>query len=447
MGRQVFTEPVWQDPSAEAGVARSPLFVDLFAGCGGLSLGLAQAGWRGLFAVEKDSYAFETFRTNLLDSPGSVFEWPAWLPMEPIDIRTLIGRYARELGQLTGTVDLLAGGPPCQGFSFAGCRKEADPRNLMFKHYVKVVSILRPRLLLIENVPGIARAFSEGERSTKSDGRSSSYAEQIAEALTGLDYKVYPDKVLSADFGVPQWRERFIFVAVRDDGDVPGDLDPYLMLERHREQFLRSHGLSVEKPVSARQALSDLETSKRKLVPSSDSPGFSEVQYRRPLTAYQRLMHIGAPPGQPNSLRLARHRPATVALFKAILRTCRRGVNLHPNDRLRLGVRKNCLVPMHPDLPAPTLTTLPDDLLHYSEPRILSVREYARLQGFPDWFRILGKYTTGGHMRVHECPRYTQIGNAVPPLLAEALGEVLLTVHSRLAKENAADAALVAVPA
>jgi DNA (cytosine-5)-methyltransferase 1 len=72
------------------------------------------------------------------------------------------------------------------------------------------------------------------------------------------------------------------------------------------------------------------------------------------------------------------------------------------------------------------LTTLPDDIIHYSEPRILTVRECARLQSFPDWFEFRGKYTTGGERRVHECPRYTQVGNAVPPLLGEAIGKALI---------------------
>ena len=75
--------------------------------------------------------------------------------------------------------------------------------------------------------------------------------------------------------------------------------------------------------------------------------------------------------------------------------------------------------------PAPTITTLPDDVLHYSEPRILTVRESARLQSFPDWFQFKGKYTTGGDRRTKECPRYTQVGNAVPPYLARAIGSAL----------------------
>jgi DNA (cytosine-5)-methyltransferase 1 len=93
--------------------------------------------------------------------------------------------------------------------------------------------------------------------------------------------------------------------------------------------------------------------------------------------------------------------------------------------REQYGLKKQCLAILDERKVAHTITTLPDDLLHYSEPRILTVRECARLQSFPDWFRFQGNYTTGGKRRTHECPRYTQVGNAVPPLLAEALGRML----------------------
>jgi DNA (cytosine-5)-methyltransferase 1 len=89
------------------------------------------------------------------------------------------------------------------------------------------------------------------------------------------------------------------------------------------------------------------------------------------------------------------------------------------------GLKKHRIYPMSDSDPAPTITTLPDDVLHYSEPRILTVRESARLQSFPDWFQFRGKFTTGGDRRTKECPRYTQVGNAVPPYLARAIGVAL----------------------
>jgi DNA (cytosine-5)-methyltransferase 1 len=105
---------------------------------------------------------------------------------------------------------------------------------------------------------------------------------------------------------------------------------------------------------------------------------------------------------------------------------------LNHADRKRLGLKKKCVVPLDPEQPSHTLTSLPDDLVHYSEPRILSVREYARLQTFPDWYVFKGKYTTGGSKRVRECPRYTQVANAVPPFLAEVLGRLLAGVAAEV---------------
>ena len=98
---------------------------------------------------------------------------------------------------------------------------------------------------------------------------------------------------------------------------------------------------------------------------------------------------------------------------------------LFRSERERFGVKKQHLVVLNADNPSHTLTTLPDDYLHYAEPRILTVREYARLQSFPDWFSFHGKYTTGGHLRTKQCPRYTQVGNAVPPRLARFLGTLI----------------------
>jgi DNA (cytosine-5)-methyltransferase 1 len=88
-------------------------------------------------------------------------------------------------------------------------------------------------------------------------------------------------------------------------------------------------------------------------------------------------------------------------------------------------MKKQAMTVLSSGHPGSTITTLPDDILHYSEPRILTVRENARLQSFPDWFRFLGKYTSGGKARRLDCPRYSQVGNAVPPLFAEAVGDIL----------------------
>ncbi|MHB8618714.1 MAG: DNA cytosine methyltransferase, partial [Chloroflexota bacterium] len=100
--------------TASGNAADQPCFIDVFAGCGGLSLGLMLAGWKGLFAVEKDKYAFETLKWNLIDDRHNVrYDWPDWFPREPCDISTFGSTYHRQLSKLRGKVTLVAGGPPC----------------------------------------------------------------------------------------------------------------------------------------------------------------------------------------------------------------------------------------------------------------------------------------------------------------------------------------------
>ena len=130
------------------------------------------------------------------------------------------------------------------------------------------------------------------------------------------------------------------------------------------------------------------------------------------------------------------HRDEVRDRFAQIIKECTQGVRMNEESRARFGLKKHRIYPMSAWEPAPTITTLPDDVLHYSEPRILTVRESARLQSFPDWFRFRGKYTTGGALRTKECPRYTQVGNAVPPLLAEAIGLAAVATLQELAAKK-----------
>jgi DNA (cytosine-5)-methyltransferase 1 len=131
------------------------LFADAFAGCGGLSLGLMQAGCKGLVAIEKDKFAFDTLKSNLIGRKCKFsFSWPRWLPKEPFSIDALLSKHREHLEGLQEKIDLLVGGPPCQGFSSAGKRKHDDPRNKLFKSYLKLIDLLKPRAVLIENVRG-----------------------------------------------------------------------------------------------------------------------------------------------------------------------------------------------------------------------------------------------------------------------------------------------------
>lgn len=418
---------------------RGPLtFFDLFAGCGGLSLGLLKAGWQGLLGVEADPFAFETLKANLIDGAhGYRYEWPAWFPKEPCQVATFQRRYKRQLAELNGRVDLIAGGPPCQGFSLAGLRKRDDHRNAMFRHYVAIVELIQPRFLLLENVRGIEVEFDKKKRTRtnkKKVGRPAKpFSQRIRENLEKAGYRVFAGRICAVDFGVPQLRPRFIMFGIQQSLFESGSTrDPFEVATSIRESFLKTIGLPVDRPVSVREAISDLETANASLVECVDSPGSKQMVYQHPVTGFQRILHAGMDGRAPNSLRLANHQERTKERFSNILETCRHGVQLNTADRARFGLSKKCTVPLDGDKPSHTLTTLPDDLLHYSEPRILTVREYARLQSFPDWYEFRGAYTTGGDRRIRQVPRYSQVGNAVPPFLGEVFGDVLSTLDADL---------------
>ncbi|MDU0354274.1 DNA cytosine methyltransferase [Paraglaciecola aquimarina] len=404
-------------------------YIDLFSGCGGFSLGLGNAGWKGVFAVEKDSMAFETFRYNLIDGKYNHFDWPSWLPKQATTIQEILEQYPEQLSNLKGKVDLIAGGPPCQGFSLAGRRNSKDPRNKLSDEYIKMVKLVSPKYLVLENVRGFNSTFKD------SDGKREKqpYAMVVKARIEALGYKVFTDYVHSEYYGVPQKRTRFIMIGIRKDL-ATNNTKPFELLEGLRLDFLKNKKLPA-KHVSVRQAICDLELSKSELIYHSgnDNSGFKQIQYKPPksLNAYQKLMRKGLNGSKPNSLRIARHRHATIERFKLIQSLCEPGKGLSDENKVALGIKKQVISVLNPKEPSRTLTTLPDDLLHYSEPRILTVRENARIQSFPDDFVFRGKYTTGGSRRTQECPRYTQVGNAVPPLVGEVLGQLISHLHEK----------------
>jgi DNA (cytosine-5)-methyltransferase 1 len=369
-------------------------------------------------AIEKDRFAFETLKANLI-GPKCKFSyaWPKWLPKEPISIDAMLSKHGEHLETLQGRIDLLVGGPPCQGFSSAGKRKHDDPRNKLFRSYLKLVDVLKPRAVLIENVRGFTIDFDNGSR-------VHNYAHKLRQRLSE-DYDVYEELIDVSEFGVPQGRTRYFVIAL-ERGLCHGN--PFDHLRARLPSFLRAMGLRT--PVSSSSAISDLELSHRGRRPSVDTPGFYEIDYGKPLTRYQKLMSGGTE--RPSDLRLARHLPAIRKRFSEIIKRShaegRLNTSIGEDLRARFGLKKRALRVLDPDMPSPTVTSMPDDLLHYAEPRTLTVRENARLQSFPDWYAFKGKYTTGGHLRRQEVPRFTQVANAVPPLVARALGELLTEI-------------------
>jgi DNA (cytosine-5)-methyltransferase 1 len=409
-----------------------PTFIDLFAGCGGFSLGFCRAGWQGLFAIERDHAAFKTFELNFLAEDTSTrFQWPEWLPTKALDIRRVLREYKSELRKLRGSVDAIIGGPPCQGFSFAGQRKRKDGRNQLFRAYIEVVDLVRPRFVLIENVRGIAIEHGKKARLRRGRGRPAiPFAKRIVDELIAREYSVHDPQVIQAsEFGVPQRRPRVFFFASRD-AETPVDF--FKTLHESRRGFLQQRSLPVKRPVHVEDAISDLlfEHGTVSCDDEASPKGFKQGVYGCRASTYQSLLRNGHRPGAAaQSHRFANHEDSTVDRFEKIHAQCRKGVQLHARDREELEISKHVVVPLKGNQVGHTLTTLPDDYIHYSEPRILTVREYARLQSFPDAFEFAGPFTSGGDRRKKTCPRYTQIGNAVPPLLGEALAVALLKIH------------------
>ena len=213
---------------------KNQTFIDLLAGCAGLSLGLMKAGWKGLFAVEKEKNAYATLSHNLLSTVGQSpkFDWPDWFPQKPYPVESLLRRHGPELRLMHGKVTMLAGGPPCQGFSSIGHRQERDRRNQAFRRYLKLMRILQPRLVLMENVRGITMPFV-----ANGDGQRT-FAEAIQRTLAKTGYEVWTGMILAKKFGVPQSRPRFILIALKREARAGKlGLSPFEVLERVRGAF------------------------------------------------------------------------------------------------------------------------------------------------------------------------------------------------------------------
>lgn len=372
-----------------------------------------------MFAIEAHPDAYATYHRNLVMGKEYQKRWPKWLDQRAHDILDVLRCKHEELEKLRGKVDLVAGGPPCQGFSMNGRRDPTDPRSQMINAYFAFVEVVRPRAVLLENVQGFTSMPHEEH------GNYPSFAKA---KLSELGYDAFETIVPASEFGVPQRRPRYLLIGTKK-GASPG-VNPVERLKVGRKSFLQKFGLSL-KATSTFEALADLETSTGDLIddPEFGSRGFKSLDYKAPKvkSAYLRLMRDGWP-GKPSDMRLARHSNRLVERFTDILENCHPGQCISPEDRERFGIKKRSITPLDPSQPAPTITTLPDDLVHYREPRTMTVREHARIQSFPDWFKFCGPYTTGGHRRKYDCPRYTQVGNAVPPLLARAVGETIASI-------------------
>lgn len=377
--------------------------IDLFAGAGGLSEGLSEAGFHCLFANEIVPIHAETYRNN---HPDTI--------VETADIRTLDAEAIRNrLGIAKGELDLLAGGPPCQGFSInAPVRSILDKRNHLFKEYLRFVDAFEPKMILIENVPGLV-SFEQGAT-----------LHAIIESLNQLGYGVDVHILGAAYYGVPQMRWRTIIIGKRGTELPPeafptpiyhAPIKPNFTTTFDGKQLVKIPSSTSEaKFTTVEDAIGDLPILK------NGEKGPAVKQYRcEPFSDYQKMCRTG-------SIGVQNHEsPKLSQVNIERLKFIKPGGNWTdiPFDLLPKGMQKARRSDhtmrygrVRPDGLASTILTKCDPhwgaYFHYDQDRSFTVREAARIQSFPDHFVFYGSMAE----------QYEQVGNAVPPLLAKAVG-------------------------
>jgi DNA (cytosine-5)-methyltransferase 1 len=377
--------------SGKVGSIRSdsrPICVDLFCGAGGLSEGLRMAGFHTAVAVDFDKNAAATFQEN---HPETVFMNTDISKLNPKKILELLG--GRE-------VDLLAGGPSCQGYSTHGKRDASDPRNFLFVHYLRIAKALRPKWLLMENVQGLL-TYNKGY-----------FREVILDELEEMGYHADAKVLCAADYGVPQLRKRVFFLATRMDCEIS--------FPRPTHSPEGGRGLKPYRTVG--ETFFDL--------PEVMREGCSAPSYTAPpRTTFQRFLRAGSRELTLHNARSLSPQAAAIARYVGEGEGLR-SVPVHAlPDRFKKmrtistgELRRDCTTLYHRisrAKPSYTITcyfrnVASGPFLHPTEDRSISIREAARLMTFPDSYKFCGT----------AIPR--QIGNAVPPLLANAVGEHIL---------------------
>ena len=427
--------------------------VDLFCGAGGCSEGLIQAGFDILFSSDISPMVELTYR-HRHEQLGLIQGENTWF--ERSDIRNLSGSFIRKkinelkcfndgIHRAPEQIDLIIGGPSCQGFSRAGRRRKDDPRNMLFGEYVRVVKEILPRYIVLENVEGFMDMQFLGYVGITGvhypDG--SVTPDILRNELKLIGYHTLEPRILNAaDYGVPQRRRRAIFIGYRDGEKAPEYPKPthkghHITLQDaisnlitdddKRKSILESEyqkesrkGRTPAKnglPISAEGKISCTELSKITDIVSERFSLFKQGESGTNLR--KRVKEIGIDISGKNVLvslcceKLKLDKNDVVELFK----------NGNPSDEEIdvLLTKKNIRQRLNPNEPAATVVSIADDYISPWEARTFSVREMARCQSFDDSFEFLGKRTTGGLSRRTEIPQYTQVGNAVPPLLAKAV--------------------------
>lgn len=448
-------------------------YIDLFAGCGGLSLGFERAGAELVLAVERSPMAAETFRHNLIENLKNESEWSSYLS-KPIAEQATQKLLVKELQYLLDepdivsdlakrNVDVIAGGPPCQGFSLAGRRNPDDLRNQLPWQFLQLVEKVSPKIVVIENVVGMRHKFSAEQPEPVFD--------QLQQALreTGFGYEVQGVEVNAMHYGAPQHRPRLMIIGLRKDiADAKGikssgklwksdfvnrihePIPPLAPIPTVNESESPTLGdaLSdllpsrIKQSSTSKNFLSEIKNSEawglkssKKEIKNHNKRNHTQQASER-FELYQALYRMGfdakiiskaaSMDESEAKAYLARvfenaSFPASTSNGKVLAKDSNELINLV----WKLKTKKHSQRVLPLNKVARTVVTIGDDYVHPIEPRTFTVRELARFQGFPDDFEFRAKETTGGLNRRNEVPQYSQVGNAVSPFLSRRVGELV----------------------
>ena len=375
--------------------------LDLFSGAGGLTLGFRNAGIHSIGAIELDRFAAETFHYNF--------------PEIPLFNRDIYSFSDEEICELFSGVDIIAGGPPCQGFSVAGPTQYGiiDKRNTLIMEFFRFINILRPRYCVLENVKGIL------------SGKMNSTQKALAvymEALSKIGYKSRVYVLQAADFGVPQFRERVVIISATDEQTLPN--------------CIKGNNAGEENWIKVRDVFGDLP-----IINAGEGTNDLVSYAGQPQSAYQEYLRLGSM-GVTNHVAM-KHTKRLVDRFASIPQggslldaplelgqRQRNGSDLDVNKRYKTNNQR-----LHPDRVSFIVTaSFQSTFVHPYLNRNLTAREGARLQSFPDSFFFCGPRTLMSKSllirenRLDEIglSQYNQIGNAVPPLMAEGIAKALI---------------------
>ena len=365
--------------------------IDLFAGCGGLSLGFEMAGFNIPLAIEKDEWAAETYKLNHKNTKVIVGDIT-----KLVDLNSLIDKKI--------SVDGIIGGPPCQGFSLSGNRDKNDPRNSLFMEFVRFVNFYTPKFFVMENVPGILSMKTKKNKLVK---------DLIINEFESIGYFVRVKMLNAAEYGVPQTRQRVFFIGIRND------------LKLNEEKLFPKPLLFGDKQISIEDAIMDLPQ-------ISSGEGEERQNYCvDPKTDYQKWARKGSKllynhVAMKHTQRLI-DRFAIIEFGQSVADVDSKHQQRKRGDASTISGKvysQNNMRPF-PDRPSPTIpASFQSNFVHPYLNRNFTAREGARLQSFPDKYVFCGKRTTMSWEK--NLSQYQQIGNAVPPLLAKSIAKNLI---------------------